>query len=200
MLATLQKQFPWISHADLWTLAGATAIEYMGGPHIPWRPGRSDKPDGSYCPPDGRLPDASLGAAHVRDVFGRMGFSDREAVALIGAHCLGRCHTDRSGYDGPWTNAPTTFSNLYFKELTEKTWRKKVSSMGDFAIFIAIDWSFACRVPCAAQTGLCMGGVLWSSLQRLSAPAFLLKTPTSASFACRSGMAHCSMSRRMERP
>ncbi len=64
--------------ADLWTLAGCVAIESAcPGPSIPWSPGREDKPDGSYCPPDGRLPDASLGAAHIRDVFGRMGFDDR---------------------------------------------------------------------------------------------------------------------------
>ena len=25
----------------------------------------------------------------------------------------------------PWTNAPTTFSNLYFKELVENTWKPK---------------------------------------------------------------------------
>jgi hypothetical protein len=34
-----------------------------------------------------------------------MGFDDREMVALIGAHALGRCHTDRSGFDGPWNLA-----------------------------------------------------------------------------------------------
>lgn len=34
-----------------------------------------------------------------------MGFNDREIVALLGAHALGRCHTDRSGYWGPWTFA-----------------------------------------------------------------------------------------------
>jgi len=54
-----------------------------------------------------------------------MGFDDREMVALVGAHTLGRCHTDRSGYSGPWTNAPTTFSNLYFQELVNNKWRKK---------------------------------------------------------------------------
>lgn len=43
-------------------------------------------------------------------------------VALSGAHALGRCHADRSGWDGPWTNAPTTFSNLYFVELFENKW------------------------------------------------------------------------------
>ena len=45
--------------------------------------------------------------------------------SLQGAHTLGRCHRDRSGWDGPWTNAPTTFSNLFFVELTQNKWRKK---------------------------------------------------------------------------
>lgn len=31
----------------------------------------------------------------------------------------GRCHPDRSGFVGPWTNAPTTFSNLYFQASNE---------------------------------------------------------------------------------
>ena len=38
-----------------------------------------------------------------------MGFNDREIVALLGAHALGRCHTDRSGYWGPWTFAGEMF-------------------------------------------------------------------------------------------
>ena len=54
------------------------------GPHIEWSPGRSDKVDGAACPEDGRLPDASKGAPHIRDVFNRMGFNDREIVALSG--------------------------------------------------------------------------------------------------------------------
>ena len=32
--------------------------------------------------------------AHIREIFGRMGFTDREMVALLGAHALGRCHTE----------------------------------------------------------------------------------------------------------
>jgi cytochrome c peroxidase len=125
LLEPIKAKYPWISYADLWTLAGAVAIESMGGPTIPWRPGRVDKTADAECPPNGRLPDAAQGASHIRDVFGRMGFDDREMVALVGAHTLGRCHTDRSGYSGPWTNAPTTFSNLYFQELSENKWRKK---------------------------------------------------------------------------
>merc|ERR1739848_797438 len=115
-----------MSYADIWTLAGCVAIEEMGGPKLPWRAGRTDAPDDKGTQPDGRLPDASLGEDHVRDIFGRMGFTDREAVALIGGgHTIGRCHTDASGYTGPWTFAPTTFSNLYFTELTQNTWTKK---------------------------------------------------------------------------
>lgn len=104
-----------ISQADLWTLAGVTAIEYMGGPSIKWRPGRTDYPKPTTVP-DGRLPSADSGSPqanvkHIREIFGRMGFTDRETVALIGAHAVGRCHTDASGYWGPWTYAESTFSN-----------------------------------------------------------------------------------------
>jgi len=124
-LEKIKQKHPGISYSDLWTLAGVVAIESMGGPQIKWRPGRSDKDDGSHCTPDGRLPDAAQGADHIRDVFGRMGFNDREMVALIGAHALGRCHTDRSGFSGPWTHSPTVFSNDFFVQLLENTWTKK---------------------------------------------------------------------------
>jgi cytochrome c peroxidase len=127
LLEPIKVKFPWISYADLWTLAGATAIEEMGGPEIKWRPGRTDYDDSdeTKLPPDGRLPDASRDAKHIRDVFYRMGFNDQEIVALSGAHSMGRCHPDRSGFEGPWTNSPTGFSNLYFQELLEKTWVKR---------------------------------------------------------------------------
>lgn len=89
-LEAIKARYPEVSYADLWTLAGVVAIEEMGGPSIEWRPGRSDAPDSNACPPDGRLPDASKKQDHVRDIFYRMGFDDREIVALVGAHALGR--------------------------------------------------------------------------------------------------------------
>jgi len=97
----------------------------MGGPSISWRSGRVDAVSGAACPPNGRLPDADKKEKHIRDIFYRMGFDDREIVALIGAHSLGRCHTKNSGYDGPWTRSPTTFSNLFFKELLDQKWTQK---------------------------------------------------------------------------
>jgi hypothetical protein len=59
--------------ADLWTMAGTQAVALTGGPTVPFKMGRTDDPDGSTCPPLGRLPDASQGAQHLRDVFYRMG-------------------------------------------------------------------------------------------------------------------------------
>jgi len=121
-LEKVKAKYPGLSYADLWTLAGVVAVESMGGPTVAWRPGRSDKLDGKAAPPDGRLPDASKGPVHVREIFSRMGFSDQEMVALIGAHAVGRCHKDRSGYDGPWTNSPTVFSNDFYVQLIEGKW------------------------------------------------------------------------------
>jgi len=79
---------------------------------------------------DGLLPDATKGADHLRAIFGRMGFNDQEIVALSGAHGLGRCHPDRSGFEGPWTNAPTTFSNEFYRILLEEKWEKGKNSKG----------------------------------------------------------------------
>ncbi|OSX65959.1 hypothetical protein POSPLADRAFT_1043507 [Postia placenta MAD-698-R-SB12] len=117
----IHEQFPWISYGDLWTLGGVCAIQEMGGPKIPWRPGRID----GFAPqatPDGRLPDGAQGAQHLRNVFYRMGFNDQEIVALSGAHALGRCHRDRSGFEGPWTFSPVTVSNEYYRLLLEEKW------------------------------------------------------------------------------
>jgi len=124
VLEPIKAANPGISYADLWTLAAAVAIEYMGGPQIKWRPGRTDSKEPTKVL-DGRLPDALQGAQHLRDIFYKMGFDDREIVALTGAHAIGRCHKDASGFEGPWTRSPTTFSNGFFVELTTNTWTKK---------------------------------------------------------------------------
>ena len=101
-LEPIKERYPWITYSDLWTLAGVVAIREMGGPVIPWRPGRTDFVDDSKLPPRGRLPDATQAADHLRHIFYRMGFNDQEIVALSGAHNLGRCHSDRSGSEGKW--------------------------------------------------------------------------------------------------
>lgn len=126
-LEPVHAKHPNVSYADLYTLSGAVAVEAMGGPAIKWRAGRVDAIDPSAVTPDGRLPEADSGsppktAAQLRTVFGRMGFGDREIVALSGAHALGRCHLENSGYVGPWTPTPTSFNNLYFTLLLKANW------------------------------------------------------------------------------
>ncbi|KAF8482576.1 heme peroxidase [Russula ochroleuca] len=121
IMEEIKKEFDWISYGDLWTLAGVAAIQEMGGPKVPWRPGRIDG-FAKDATPDGRLPDAALGQDHLRAIFYRMGFNDQEIVALTGAHALGRCHPDRSGFEGPWTFSPTTVTNDYFKLLLSEKW------------------------------------------------------------------------------
>lgn len=135
-LEPIKARFPEISYADLYVLAGITAVENAGGPTIPFRSGRVDFDDGSNSPPhDNRLPAADCGGrdkntAHLRDVFYRMGFNDKEIVILSGAHALGRCHENASGYWGPWTFAENTFSNEYFRLLVEERWSQKTTHNG----------------------------------------------------------------------
>lgn len=158
-LEEVKSKHPEITYADLYTLAGATAVELMGGPHISWKAGRVDELDPAKASPDGRLPDADYGspprtAASLRTVFSRMGFGDKELVALSGAHALGRCHAENSGYVGPWTATPTIFSNLYFKLLLRG---------GEF-------WTPDERYPklqCAWRRGVMADGMLEAFLRRI---------------------------------
>jgi peroxiredoxin len=129
-LEAVKEKHSWITYADLWTLAGVVAIEEMGGPLIPWEGGRTDYVDDSKLPPRGRLPDGAQGSDHLRWIFYRMGFNDQEIVALSGAHNLGRCHSDRSGFEGAWVNNPTRFSNQYFRLLLSLQWKKKMLKNG----------------------------------------------------------------------
>jgi catalase (peroxidase I) len=123
LLEPIKAKHPKLSYADLWSLAACVAVSEAGGPDIKWRFGRKDAESASQCAPDGRLPDAAQTQDHIREVFNRMGFqSDREIVALIGAHTLGECHADRSGYVGPWTHDRLGFDNTFFTELIDQDW------------------------------------------------------------------------------
>ncbi|CAN1145612.1 L-ascorbate peroxidase, cytosolic [Linum perenne] len=114
LLEPIKEQFPNITYADFYQLAGVVAVEITGGPDVPFHPGREDKP---APPPEGRLPNATKGVDHLREVFGTMGLSDQDIVALSGGHTLGRCHKERSGFEGAWTSNPLIFDNTYFTEL-----------------------------------------------------------------------------------
>ena len=109
-LEPIKAKYPEISYADLYTYVGVVAVEESGGPKIPYNTGRADYDEATTiakADPKDRLPNATMGSFqattdHIRGVFQRMGFNDREMVALLGAHAMGRCHTANSGFWGPW--------------------------------------------------------------------------------------------------
>jgi len=105
----------------------------LGGPNITWSAGRVDAPSDNYCAPDGNLPQAEVPtdtqpvqnktAQALFQVFTRMGFTAQEICVLIGGgHAVGRAHNSASGYSGPWTNTPLTWSNDFFVELSNRIW------------------------------------------------------------------------------
>ncbi|KAK6159587.1 hypothetical protein DH2020_006901 [Rehmannia glutinosa] len=108
------KTFTWPSILHGAACQSVVAVEVTGGPAINFTPGRKDS---KISPREGRLPDAKKGVPHLREVFYRMGLSDKDIVALSGGHTLGRAHPERSGFDGPWTAEPLKFDNSYFQEL-----------------------------------------------------------------------------------
>ncbi|KAL0390481.1 UNVERIFIED_CONTAM: L-ascorbate peroxidase 1, cytosolic [Sesamum calycinum] len=58
LLQPIREQFPTLTHADFYQLAGVVAVEVTGGPEVPFHPGRPDKEE---PPVEGRLPDATKG-------------------------------------------------------------------------------------------------------------------------------------------
>lgn len=73
----------------------------------------------------------------MRDTFKeRMGWTDRETVALIGGgHTLGRAHGNdnivTSGFDGPWTRTPSQWNYDYFKATLDVDWEPVKSAHGN---------------------------------------------------------------------
>jgi len=98
-----------------------------------------------YVNPAGRNGESDLDGGIVDDIhstFGEMDMNDIETVALIGGgHAFGKAHgacdsppcgtgdmqgkgpnTFTSGFEGAWTQIPTTWSNLFFTNLFEFEW------------------------------------------------------------------------------
>eukprot|EP00484_Ammonia_sp_Unknown_P013314 CAMPEP_0197052490 /NCGR_PEP_ID=MMETSP1384-20130603/26967_1 /TAXON_ID=29189 /ORGANISM="Ammonia sp." /LENGTH=317 /DNA_ID=CAMNT_0042485239 /DNA_START=204 /DNA_END=1157 /DNA_ORIENTATION=- len=115
-----------LSYADLWTLASYVAIEEMGGPYIDFVPGRVDYVKDKVNPnnPDAidykldlvpeRFPEWDCGVSRLIDWWDRMDLSDREGVALMGAHSCGRLHAENCGLDASWSDAQI-LSNEYYR-------------------------------------------------------------------------------------
>lgn len=153
-LRKVQGLFPTISTGDLCTLAGAIAIEHIGGPYVTWRPGRTGTrgigganserteagtPEGQNdlfackgMPPRGSSNTVMRDTVkNVREVFASQGCSDREAVALMGAYAMLQSSASRDSGDGGWSSTPVIFSNEYFQSLVENTWTLKADEPAD---------------------------------------------------------------------
>ena len=64
---------------------------------LPFRYGRIDA---LTCDDTSALPEANFTFAQTHAFFGKFGMSVSEVVAIMGAHSLGRCFLDNSGFDG----------------------------------------------------------------------------------------------------
>jgi len=134
LLNPLLDRFDKVSAADLFQMAGAAAVEACGGPHLALRYGRRQTNEAEHCCPQPRAQSASVAAppypdgadsaaTHVRRVFSRMGLSDKEAVALMGAHTLGRAHRSRSGHGAAHT--PYTKDNTSVRPRGGSSWTRE---------------------------------------------------------------------------
>lgn len=126
ILEKIKIKYDRVSWADLIQMAGAVAVELAGGPAISMVYGRKDCLQGDgykinvstkvsaasllslylqfvlqirHCPAAcAPFPDASSSPdIHIRNLFYRLGFTNQEAVALLGAHTLGRAFSERTG-------------------------------------------------------------------------------------------------------
>lgn len=129
-LLPIHEEFPWISHGDLYTLGGVTAIQELHSPKIPWRPGRVDTGENTV-PENGRLPEPTWNADYVRKFYNRFDFTDQEVVALLGAHILGKTHLKNSGYKGAWDDDTNVFSNEFFVNLLKEDWKLEKNEDGN---------------------------------------------------------------------
>lgn len=112
-----------------------------------------------YVNPEGPMgqPDPAGAVDTIRDVFGRMDWTGKQLVALIGGgHTFGKAHgasmaspgekpsvcpfapwngptgpnAITSGFEGPWTTQPTKWDNQYFHNLLAFDWEPVQSPAG----------------------------------------------------------------------
>ena len=85
----------------------------------------------NYAGPLGPRSRSDKGIDHLREIFHPKGFNDKDIVALSGAHTVGKCNLDRSGFDGPWTEDMLSFDNQYFSEMLAKEYKLGESKKGN---------------------------------------------------------------------
>eukprot|EP00930_Biecheleria_cincta_P086016 TRINITY_DN75386_c0_g1_i1.p1 TRINITY_DN75386_c0_g1~~TRINITY_DN75386_c0_g1_i1.p1 ORF type:complete len:514 (-),score=72.00 TRINITY_DN75386_c0_g1_i1:4-1545(-) len=110
------------SHGSRRLLKGEAILD---GFVLPFRYGRQDV---SSCSVSGkaRLPSAEKGATQIQTyIMQKFNLNARHAVALLGAHTLGRCDVNISGYNSTWKDRGDLFTTAYFKYLLVGQWKRE---------------------------------------------------------------------------
>ncbi len=124
-----------MSRADFYALAAIVAVRVASEeqdcrqlqlppgcdppqPDMTIRYGRTDCATSPNSPMDSGFPDAHRGLEHVMEIFRNgMGMTERQVVALIGAHTMGMTTPRNSGFQGPWAPPTNRFDNAFFRTL-----------------------------------------------------------------------------------
>lgn len=133
-----------MSRADFWVASANAVVELTSvnrSLSLPFRWGRLDRDE--CVESSERLPGAS-GCSDVENTFiTRMGVSWRDAVALMGAHTLGRGDADFSGHAGTWVQndaESTIFDKGFYEEAVDRAWRPRNNIFADNS-----DWTWGRR-------------------------------------------------------
>ena len=124
-----------ISYGDALTLAAAYAVTFLRGPKINWRCGRKDSARVLYELSHTDLPSSTGSLEAWLTLFERLGFTQEEFVALLGAHTVG---TVRHAANFPlqWTEDKYRFNNSYYKVLREKLYKVPIYPASGFLVAI----------------------------------------------------------------
>ena len=96
--------------------------------------GRKDCATSPNSTMDFGFPDAHGDLEHVMEIFrDGMGMTERQVVALIGAHTMGMTSPQNSGFQGPWAPPTDTFDFSFFRTLNaaDNAWRQNELNFRD---------------------------------------------------------------------
>ena len=140
-----------MSRGDFYALAGVVAVREAAAqqdcivlqqppnctkpvPDMTILYGRKDCATSPNSNMDFGFPDAHRGLEHVMEVFrDGMGMTERQVVALIGAHTMGMTTPQNSGFQGPWAFPTNRFDNAFFHVLVanDSAWHQSQLNFPD---------------------------------------------------------------------